>query len=187
VIRIISFAVFAATILSSSVPAFAAKEKFERTKPHVNVGTSASKATGELAVATVRLAVPTENQGGGPECSFEGTAIVSSLTGYSGSSSVETTDTLEEISTHDVDLSSSRQVMVIPLNIPPTGALRQHFLFEVLSGDTKSKDRCGLDVSVDVFDSSTGESRARHKPFFTNYRPQFYLRTTDVTGDSTSP
>jgi elongation factor Tu len=22
----------------------------------------------------------------------------------------------------------------------------------------------------------------RHKPFFTNYRPQFYMRTTDVTG-----
>jgi elongation factor Tu len=27
----------------------------------------------------------------------------------------------------------------------------------------------------------------RHKPFFTNYRPQFYFRTTDVTGQITLP
>ena len=27
----------------------------------------------------------------------------------------------------------------------------------------------------------------RHKPFFNGYRPQFYLRTTDVTGDITLP
>ena len=27
----------------------------------------------------------------------------------------------------------------------------------------------------------------RHTPFFTNYRPQFYFRTTDVTGVITLP
>ena len=27
----------------------------------------------------------------------------------------------------------------------------------------------------------------RHKPFFSNYRPQFYFRTTDVTGHVTLP
>ena len=27
----------------------------------------------------------------------------------------------------------------------------------------------------------------RHTPFFTGYRPQFYLRTTDVTGEATLP
>jgi elongation factor Tu len=26
------------------------------------------------------------------------------------------------------------------------------------------------------------EEGGRHKPFFANYRPQFYMRTTDVTG-----
>jgi len=26
------------------------------------------------------------------------------------------------------------------------------------------------------------EEGGRHTPFFTNYRPQFYMRTTDVTG-----
>ncbi len=28
----------------------------------------------------------------------------------------------------------------------------------------------------------THEEGGRHKPFFTGYRPQFYFRTTDVTG-----
>ena len=27
----------------------------------------------------------------------------------------------------------------------------------------------------------------RHSPFFNNYRPQFYFRTTDVTGSITLP
>jgi len=33
----------------------------------------------------------------------------------------------------------------------------------------------------------TKEEGGRHKPFFNNYRPQFYFRTTDVTGHITLP
>ena len=33
----------------------------------------------------------------------------------------------------------------------------------------------------------TKEEGGRHKPFFNNYRPQFYFRTTDVTGVITLP
>ncbi len=33
----------------------------------------------------------------------------------------------------------------------------------------------------------TKEEGGRHKPFFTGYRPQFYIRTTDVTGEITLP
>src|SRR3989344_3606083 len=33
----------------------------------------------------------------------------------------------------------------------------------------------------------TKEEGGRHTPFFSGYRPQFYLRTTDVTGDVTLP
>lgn len=33
----------------------------------------------------------------------------------------------------------------------------------------------------------TKEEGGRHKPFFTGYRPQFFLRTTDVTGTVTLP
>ena len=31
------------------------------------------------------------------------------------------------------------------------------------------------------------EEGGRHKPFFNNYRPQFYFRTTDVTGSIALP
>jgi len=31
------------------------------------------------------------------------------------------------------------------------------------------------------------EEGGRHTPFFTNYRPQFYFRTTDVTGTVSLP
>jgi len=33
----------------------------------------------------------------------------------------------------------------------------------------------------------TKEEGGRHTPFFNGYRPQFYFRTTDVTGSSTLP
>ncbi len=31
------------------------------------------------------------------------------------------------------------------------------------------------------------EEGGRHTPFFTGYRPQFYIRTTDVTGNISLP
>ena len=31
------------------------------------------------------------------------------------------------------------------------------------------------------------EEGGRHTPFFAGYKPQFYIRTTDVTGDVTLP
>jgi len=33
----------------------------------------------------------------------------------------------------------------------------------------------------------TKEEGGRHKPFFNNYKPQFYINTTDVTGEVTLP
>ncbi|MBO6503144.1 MAG: elongation factor Tu, partial [Kordiimonadaceae bacterium] len=33
----------------------------------------------------------------------------------------------------------------------------------------------------------TKEEGGRHTPFFANYRPQFYFRTTDVTGNVELP
>jgi elongation factor Tu len=33
----------------------------------------------------------------------------------------------------------------------------------------------------------TKEEGGRHTPFFNGYRPQFYFRTTDVTGDLNLP
>ena len=33
----------------------------------------------------------------------------------------------------------------------------------------------------------TKEEGGRHKPFFNGYKPQFYIRTTDVTGEVILP
>jgi len=33
----------------------------------------------------------------------------------------------------------------------------------------------------------TADEGGRHTPFFTGYRPQFYFRTTDVTGQALLP
>ena len=41
-----------------------------------------------------------------------------------------------------------------------------------------------FEANVYILDKAEG---GRHKPFFTNYRPQFYFRTTDVTGTVTLP
>ena len=41
-----------------------------------------------------------------------------------------------------------------------------------------------FDSEVYVLSQAEG---GRHKAFFTGYRPQFYFRTTDVTGDVTLP
>ena len=42
------------------------------------------------------------------------------------------------------------------------------------------------EFSAEVYVLSKDEG-GRHKPFFNGYKPQFYLRTTDVTGDITLP
>ena len=41
-----------------------------------------------------------------------------------------------------------------------------------------------FEAEVYVLDQKEG---GRHKPFFSNYRPQFYFRTTDVTGTIALP
>ncbi|MGL4231214.1 MAG: elongation factor Tu, partial [Casimicrobium sp.] len=42
------------------------------------------------------------------------------------------------------------------------------------------------DFECEVYVLSKDEG-GRHTPFFNNYRPQFYFRTTDVTGSVTLP
>ncbi len=48
-------------------------------------------------------------------------------------------------------------------------------------------------TGIEMFNKSLSEGMAgdnaggRHTPFFTGYKPQFYIRTTDVTGDVTIP
>jgi elongation factor Tu len=39
-----------------------------------------------------------------------------------------------------------------------------------------------VEVEAEVY-ALTKEEGGRHKPFFKGYKPQFFIRTTDVTGD----
>ncbi len=55
---------------------------------------------------------------------------------------------------------------------------------EVLAAPGSITPHTKFDAEVYVL---TGDEGGRHTPFFTGYRPQFYFRTTDVTGTVTLP
>jgi elongation factor Tu len=55
---------------------------------------------------------------------------------------------------------------------------------QVLAKPGSVKPHKDFDAEVIILSKEEG---GRHKPFFTGYRPQFYLGTTDVTGEVTLP
>ena len=55
---------------------------------------------------------------------------------------------------------------------------------QVLCKPASVKPHTNFEASVYVLNKEEG---GRHKPFFSNYRPQFYFRTTDVTGSIELP
>ncbi|MDB4074677.1 elongation factor Tu, partial [Ascidiaceihabitans sp.] len=55
---------------------------------------------------------------------------------------------------------------------------------QVLCKPTSVKPHTGFEAEAYIL---TKEEGGRHTPFFANYRPQFYFRTTDVTGTVTLP
>ena len=55
---------------------------------------------------------------------------------------------------------------------------------QVLAAPGSITPHTSFDANVYVL---TKEEGGRHKPFMSNYRPQFYFRTTDVTGTITLP
>jgi elongation factor Tu len=55
---------------------------------------------------------------------------------------------------------------------------------QVLSKPGSITPHVGFDAQVYIL---TKEEGGRHTPFFSNYRPQFYFRTTDVTGSIALP
>jgi elongation factor Tu len=55
---------------------------------------------------------------------------------------------------------------------------------QVLAKTGTAKPHTEFEAEVYVL---TKEEGGRHKPFFSGYRPQFYIRTTDVTGEVTLP
>ncbi len=55
---------------------------------------------------------------------------------------------------------------------------------QVLAKPGSSTPHSEFDAEVYIL---TKEEGGRHTPFFTGYKPQFYFRTTDVTGEATLP
>jgi len=55
---------------------------------------------------------------------------------------------------------------------------------QVLAKPGSAKPHTEFEAEVYIL---TKEEGGRHKPFFSGYRPQFYIRTTDVTGEITLP
>ncbi len=55
---------------------------------------------------------------------------------------------------------------------------------QVLAKTGTAKPHTEFEAEVYIL---TKEEGGRHKPFFTGYRPQFYIRTTDVTGEIKLP
>ncbi len=55
---------------------------------------------------------------------------------------------------------------------------------QVLAAPGSVKPHTEFEAEVYILAKEEG---GRHTPFFTGYRPQFYIRTTDVTGEATLP
>lgn len=55
---------------------------------------------------------------------------------------------------------------------------------QILAKPATAKPHSEFEAEVYVL---TKEEGGRHTPFFSGYRPQFYIRTTDVTGETTLP
>jgi elongation factor Tu len=55
---------------------------------------------------------------------------------------------------------------------------------QVCAATGSVKPHTEFDAQVYILSKEEG---GRHTPFFTGYRPQFYIRTTDVTGEVTLP
>ncbi len=55
---------------------------------------------------------------------------------------------------------------------------------QVLTAPGKVKPHTEFEAEIYILAKEEG---GRHTPFFTGYRPQFYIRTTDVTGEVTLP
>jgi hypothetical protein len=156
----------------------AAKAKFERSKPHVNVGTTGSYGPGEGAVASLRLFAPSLNENEMPPCSFQGIAVLSTNTPGRGlRESTQAVDAFREEFTIDVMLDDPKDLLRIPFNVEAQADKRLSYLFEVLSNDSNSMDQCGLDIVIELYDLQTGMTVGTETPVHNQYRPQSYIRT----------
>jgi hypothetical protein len=157
----------------------AAKEKFVRSKPHVNIGTVGHASATETAVVFLRTAVPSADPSSAPPCDgVEGELVVyepgaADPGRTTGPAAVRE---LVETQRHAVSLAGPGEIFSVELGPGSGGGLRRVTTLDFRFDDPDAARRCGLETSVQVHDSSSGETRTVH---FKGYRPQFYLRTSD--------
>jgi hypothetical protein len=179
----------AAAIVCLLLPAgtaYAAKEKFVRTKPHVNVGTLNQVGASEIASLTLRPVDLSPAGAADTICVLQGTVQVSvpaaSRASGSGDEVVDAAD-FQVWRLHRV-LVREGQLLQIPLDLPPDDSSRyplpRAFLVEILTDPVPpglSSPHCDVEWLVQVSDPGAGTTGT----VSTSYRPQFHLRRMDVS------
>src|SRR5260221_269019 len=210
-----------------------AKGKFERTKPHVNVGTIGHVDHGKTAVTAAMTLVPSKKFGGdvraydqidnAPEEKARGITINTAHVEYQTSkphyAHVDCpghADYIKNMITGAAQMDGA--ILVVSAADGPMPQTKEHILLarqvevpaivvalnkadmvddpellelvemEVREELDRGQVRCKpgsitphTHFKAEVYVLSKDEG-GRHTPFFNNYRPQFYFRTTDVTG-----
>ncbi|KAJ0972786.1 hypothetical protein J5N97_020745 [Dioscorea zingiberensis] len=181
----------------------AARGKFERKKPHLNIGTIGHVDHGKttltaaltMALASLGNSAPKKYDeiDAAPEERARGRGTVA--TGRVERGTVKVGETVDI-----VGLRPTRNTTVTGVE------MFQKILDEALAGDNVGLLLRGMqkaDIQRGMVLAKPGtitphtkfaaivyvlkkEEGGRHSPFFAGYRPQFYMRTTDVTGKVTS-
>ncbi len=165
------------------------KEKFERTKPHVNVGTIGHVDHGKTTLTAAITTVLAKTYGGAarafdqidnaPEEKARGITINTSHVEYDTVGIKETqksTCTGVEMFRKLLDEGRAGENVGVLLR----GIKREEIeRGQVLAKPGTIKPHTKFESEVYILSKDEG---GRHTPFFKGYRPQFYFRTTDVTG-----
>ncbi|WP_405402969.1 GTP-binding protein [Paracoccus sp. Ld10] len=144
------------------------KAKFERNKPHVNIGTIGHVDHGKTTLTAAITKYFGEFRAydqidGAPEEKARGITISTACTGV-------------EMFRKLLDRGEAGDnVGVLLRGIDRDGVERGQVLCKPKSVNPHTQ----FEAEAYIL---TKEEGGRHTPFFANYRPQFYFRTTDVTG-----
>ncbi|MEE7502304.1 GTP-binding protein [Methylobacterium mesophilicum] len=157
------------------------KEKFSRTKPHCNIGTIGHVDHGKTSLTAAITKVLAETGGAtftaydqidkAPEEKARGITISTAHVEY------------ETQNRHYAHVDCPGHADYVKNMI--TGAAQmdvERGQVVCKPGSVKPHSKFKAEAYI-----LTKEEGGRHTPFFTNYRPQFYFRTTDVTGICTLP
>ncbi|WP_422775377.1 GTP-binding protein [Pseudomonas aeruginosa] len=179
-----------------------AKEKFERNKPHVNVGTIGHVDHGKTTLTAALTKVCSDTWGGSarafdqidnaPEEKARGITINTSHVEYDSAvrhyAHVDCpghADYVKNMITGAVRKLLDEGRAGENVGILLRGTKREDVeRGQVLAKPGTIKPHTKFECEVYVLSKEEG---GRHTPFFKGYRPQFYFRTTDVTGNCELP